>query len=125
MGKHHVCLALGHFRAGAKRELNPAALADSLFCEPVVCKGNSYASPLLALESGNSLISTGVKPMTDGSMLLRLNETLEQHGKVKIKLAVGYKAAITNLRGEPIDQPDTQLVVDYKPYILTTVSIRR
>ena len=125
LGKHHVRLAVGHFRADASRELCPAALAETLFRETILCKGRSFVSPLLELEGGNSLIPTWVKPLAHGAMLLRLNETLGQRGSVKLKLADGYKAAVTDLRGKPNGSAVAQLNVDYKPYMLTTVCISR
>ncbi|HAI14585.1 MAG TPA: hypothetical protein DCM28_22960 [Phycisphaerales bacterium] len=123
LGKHHVELAIGYFNADAPRELNPAALAESLFRETVAYEGKPVTSPLQALEGGNSLIPTWIKPMADGSMLLRLNETLGQRGTMQIKLAEGYKASITDLRGEPTGEASSELNVAYRPYMLTTVRI--
>lgn len=125
LGEHHVNLALGYFAADAPREMNPASLAESLFRETVTYQGTPITSPIISMEGGNSLIPTWIKPMADGSMLLRLNETLGQRGTMQLKLADGYKAAITDLRGEATEDAVAQLNVTFRPYMLTTVRISR
>ena len=129
LGEHHVNLALGYFEADAPRQMNPAALAESLFRETVFYTGDPISSPIMSLEGGNSLIPTWLKPMADGSMLLRLNETLGQRGTIQLKLTDGYKACTCDLRGEPTGEATgeatTELNVAYRPYMLTTVRISK
>lgn len=125
LGKHHVKLAIGHFASDAPRKLNPAALADSLFTEPVVYTGKPLSSPLQNILGGDSLIPTWVKPLADGSMLLRLNETLGQRGSAKLELAEGYTAVLTDLRGEPTGEKLDDQTINFKPYGLMTVRISK
>ncbi len=125
IGMHHVNLAIGHFTADAPREMNPAVLAETRFRETVTYTGKPITSPITGMEGGQSLIPTWIKPMDDGSMLLRLNETLGQRGQMQLKLAEGYKAVMTDLRGEPTGKASAELCVDYRPYMLTTVRISK
>jgi alpha-mannosidase len=127
IGRHCVRGALTRFRADAPRHEMPAPLADSLFCQPVSYVGQPLVSPLLALDGDNALHIAWVKPLADGSMVLRCNETMGRRGRVSPVLAAGYSASIVDLCDQPLEAPSLAAdgSIAFTPYCLFGIRIVR
>lgn len=101
-GQHvTVRYALGLYKSELAREAMPAALAESLYSEPIRCAGELPPSPLLGLEGGPSLLPVWCQPLADG-FVLRLTETLGRNGECHVRLANGYAAERVDLSGNPV-----------------------
>ena len=124
LGRHRVSLAVGRYHDDAPRHENPAALADTLFTEPVAYRGPALASPLPAFDGGESLVPAWVKP-TDNGYLLRLHETLGRRGTCTLTAARGAPLRHAELPGEATSEPGHALRIDYRPYQLVTVRVDR
>ncbi|MEM9084263.1 MAG: glycoside hydrolase family 38 C-terminal domain-containing protein, partial [Planctomycetota bacterium] len=126
IGEQVIRIALTSYEASTPREHQPAALAETLFAEPVLVKGTAINTPIINIEGLHSIIPTWVKPMSDGSMLLRVNETLGKRGSITIYLANGWEAIESDVMGEATRQEFSRgkLTVKMKPYQLKTVRIR-
>ena len=82
----------------APREEQAAALADTLFTEPVAYSGAAFGGAPFKLEGAETLIPAWVKPAEDGNgMILRLHETRGQCGAAKLTLADGWKGEICKM----------------------------
>jgi len=124
LGKHHIRLALGRFHADLPRHENPAALADTLFTQPIALTARAVTSPMPALAGGESLIPAWVKPTEDGC-LIRLHETLGHRGRCTLTAAEGTSLAPATLLGEPTADATPKLNLDFTPYQLHTVRVYR
>ena len=124
LGRHHIALAIGRFHADAPRHENPAALADTLFTEPVAYHGPAYESPLPEIHGGESLIPAWVKPH-GGGFLLRLHETLGRRGSCKLAAPPDTTLAHADLPGHATSETATTLQLDFRPYQLATVKCER
>jgi alpha-mannosidase len=131
MGKQRIALAIGRHDAGAPREEQAAALADTLFATPVGYRGTAVAAGLVAIEGGETLHPVWAKPAEagEGAWVLRLNETLGRRGRAVVKLAPGWRARRVNLREQPVaggvQAMREGVAVDYTPYALMSLLVER
>lgn len=124
IGKSTIRLAIGRFTAQTPREELAATLADTLFTDAVAYSGEDRSAGLLGIEGDNSLVPAWAKPVAKGEWILRLHETLGQRGKIRLNLAEGWQASLTDLsevQGESLK--DNTLA--YGPYQLLSVRIKR
>ncbi len=125
LGRHTIRLAITLHAADRAREDQAAALADVLFTPPVSYQGKARDAGLLGLEGGPSLQPCWAKPAEDGrGWILRLTETLGRRGTVRVRLAEGCRASLTDLR----EQPGAAVAdgrVAFTPYQLVSVRIER
>ena len=125
LGRHTVRLALTWHGGDRAREDQAAALADLLFTPPVAYRGAPRAAGLLALAGGESLQPCWAKPAREGhGWILRLHETLGRRGVVRLRLAEGCRASLTDLR----EQPGAAVAdgeVAFGPYQVVSVRIGR
>lgn len=123
LGRHVARLALGRFTADAPRTEQPAALAETLFTEPIAYTGKPTEPTPLTLEGGDSLIPAWVKPMGGGAMLVRFHETLGRRGAAKLHSAEGKIARSADLRGNAIGKASSTFAINFTPYQLLSVLI--
>ncbi|MEM9250883.1 MAG: glycoside hydrolase family 38 C-terminal domain-containing protein [Planctomycetota bacterium] len=125
LGRHRIRLAIGRYDTDAPRHEQPAALADTLFTEPIALPAaRPIESPMPTLADGESLVPAWIKPTDDG-FLLRLHETLGRRGRCRLTAAEGTALAPATLPGEPTAAPRAALNLDYTPYQLATVAVSR
>ncbi|MGB0371455.1 MAG: alpha-mannosidase [Opitutales bacterium] len=125
LGNHTIQLALSPYSINAPREQQPAALADTLFTEPVEYLGNPYAPLISELKGGESLVPCWAKPSDDGSWILRFSEVSGQRGAVEIQTADGSKLSETQLdEAKSVDLGDNGKL-SFKPYQLKSVRFAR
>ncbi|MGC9452191.1 MAG: alpha-mannosidase [Oceanipulchritudo sp.] len=126
IGKWVIRGAVSLFHRDLARELQPAALAERLYREPVRIAGSEpVSSPFLGLEGGESLIPVWVQPHADGGCVVRLNETLGRRGACRVRLADGAVAEIVDLMGEPMkDVRYRGGLLEFRPYALLGLRIR-
>lgn len=124
IGKHAIEIAIAPYSASGEPNLNPALLAESLFGEALSYQGSAFNSPFLGLAGGGSLVPTWAMPDSDGSWVLRLNETLGHRGCAQLQLAEGYIARHAHLVGEvgPLLESGR---IPYTPYQLISIRIER
>jgi alpha-mannosidase len=117
LGPHRIRSAVAACHPHLPREEQPAALAELLYARPFAVNGKGAASPFLGLEGGTSLIPVWVRPMEDGSFVVRLNETMGRRGRCRVRLAEGAEARIEDLAGRPMEDVsfrDNELA--FRPY---------
>ncbi|MFO7725524.1 MAG: glycoside hydrolase family 38 C-terminal domain-containing protein [Oceanipulchritudo sp.] len=109
--------AITAYRADLPREEQPAALAEHLYLGPVAVNGKDAQPLFRGLEGGNSLIPVWVQPLSDGSSVIRLNETMGRRGHCRVDLAEGTSAELVDLSGEAMSgyDPETGLLT-FEPY---------
>ncbi|MDA3874341.1 MAG: alpha-mannosidase [Kiritimatiellae bacterium] len=119
---HQIRYALGCFHPQQVREESPAALADLLYT-PVLPASNVAETGFRGLNGGESLIPAWVKPLDDGSCILRMHEILGRSGHARILLAEGWTAARTRL-AEDSEEPLSG-TIDFRPYEIVSVRLSR
>jgi alpha-mannosidase len=122
-GRHTIHLALGRFDIGAPRDQQPAALADTLFTEPVVYRGQPVATAFRGLEGADTLIPTWAMPLDGRRWTLRMNEVHGLRGTTRVLLAPGWTARKTNLLDEPLGEPLRDGVLEFAPYEIVSLRI--
>jgi alpha-mannosidase len=128
IGCHRIALAIGRYDAGARRDEQPAALADLLFTPPIAYDGREIAAGaagFLGLEGGESLQPVWARPLGRGRWVLRLNETLGQRGRARLRLAPGWSAEAVDLLERPCPGVLRGDRISYGPYALLGVRLSR
>lgn len=98
LGQHVIRLALSFHHPAQARELQPAALAETLFTPHLELPVAPMTAGFLGIDGGESLIPSWAKPAADGNgWILRLQETLGIRGQATVLLADGLGAWRTNL----------------------------
>jgi len=120
---HEIRYAIGRYHAQQVREESPAALADLLYT-PVLPAAQPAESGFLGLKGGESLIPAWVKPLEDGSFILRLHETLGRSGLAHLLLAEGWAATRTRL-AEDTEDPLPGGALNFRAYEILSVRISR
>jgi alpha-mannosidase len=119
LGKWTIRVAVTAFHDALPREAHPAALAETLYQPPVAVAESTGKSPFLGLEGGESLVPVWVQPQSDGSFVIRLNETMGRRGQVKVQLSKGAQAEIVDLSGNPMPEvPFKRGILSFEPYAL-------
>ncbi|OAM91660.1 alpha-mannosidase [Termitidicoccus mucosus] len=124
-GRHVMRLAITRY-ASAEAELNPAALADTLFTEPVHYCGEPYSSGLLAVEGAPTLVPAWAMPVDGRCWVLRLHEVAGVPGRAVFCVAPGWSVCPCRLDGS-IEKANTPLTnsVDFRPYEIVSVCFSR
>lgn len=120
LGSHHIKLVVGRFHNLAPREEQPVAWADHFFTPPLAYAGPSTKGPFEGLMGGDSLHIQWIKPMSDGSILLRLHETLGYRGTCLIQTI--NRVIRTDARGNE-EAVLTDKKLPFQPYELITVRL--
>jgi alpha-mannosidase len=123
-GKHTIRIALSLSELTQAREMQPSALAESLFTPALPYTGKEVSSGFIGLTGDPTLQPVWDKPARDGNgWILRLNETMGQRGAARIELADGFQAIPTTL----LEKDGTKAVskVTFKPYELISLRICR
>jgi len=130
IGVHRIALAVGRHSAGAHRDDQASALADSLFTPVLSYRGFACSAGFLGLEGGESLQPVWAKPAETGrgAWILRLNEVLGRRGRAKIRLAPGWRGRLVDLSEKPL-QPSRTLrdkaSIEFTPYALLSVKLKK
>lgn len=127
LGQHTIPFALGHFTANNPQAAQPAALAETLFTQPILANLSTtklnHQLPQIETDTSNaSYIPVHIKPINKNTCLLRINETLGQRGQVLVTPKNEAKVVLSNLLGESQNSPQSKLRVTYKPYDLNTLT---
>ena len=125
IGNHTIDLAVGRFHAEMPRAEQPAALAESLFQEPVAFKGRPGNCGFLGLEGGESLQPVWAVPAGDKCWTLRLHETLGRSGRVRVKLAEGWNIHQVDLSGRRSTNQPVQGMVKFSAYQVVSLQISK
>lgn len=128
IGRHPIALALGCYDPSAPRDEQPAALADLLFTAPIAYHGREItegATGCLGLEGGESLQPVWARPLGRKRWVLRLNETLGQRGRARLRWAPGWRAEAVDLLERPVRGALRGDHVSYGPYALFGARLSR
>ncbi len=124
-GRHVIKLAVGAYDLVAPLAQQPAALADSLYTEPLIFRGRPCSAGLVAVDNANTLIPAWARPLGGETWLLRLHEVGGQAGTAAVSLASGIQAHRCGLDaamprgGKPLHQ------LPYRPYEIVSLRISR
>ncbi|HWX27828.1 MAG TPA: glycoside hydrolase family 38 C-terminal domain-containing protein [Steroidobacteraceae bacterium] len=124
-GVHSISLAIGRYDAAATMENHPAALADSLFTQPLPYVGRECASALIGMTGSQTLIPCWAKPAGAEDWVLRLHEVSGERGSVRVQLRPGWSAQRVDLRERPCEARVTDEGIAYRPYEIVSLRIRR
>jgi alpha-mannosidase len=96
LGRHDIRLALGRLAADSPREAYPAALAETVFVEPLrVASGNPDAAVTMpAIEGMPSLAPLWAVPVDADNWVLRLHESMGRRGTARIAAPAGWRLSI-------------------------------
>ena len=83
LGKQTIQMALGCLSPDSVREEFPAALAETLFAEPLELKGVERALPI-EIEGLESVVPVWVAPLGKDHFVVRLHETLGRSGTIRV-----------------------------------------
>jgi len=111
IGTSVVRTAIGRAGVDVVWHEQPAALAESLFNPPLLYAGGTIAPKLRSIECSPGVIPSWVKPAEGhgaprGSWVLRLHETLGQHGHADIELMDGQSARVVSILEQPAASAD-------------------
>lgn len=123
LGTHRINLAFGRFDSEATREEMPAALADSLYTQPITYTGRPACSAFDGIQGGASLLPAWARPLAEGCWLLRLHETLGRRGEARIRLAPGHSLFAVGAGDAPGRKVSGRIT--FRPYQILTYAIRR
>lgn len=109
-GIHRIRLALAPTAGG-----NPAALAETLFAEPLRYSGEAVSCGFVGIQNGHSVVPCWAKPADDGAgWILRLHETLGYRGRLRIRTTadcfVSRSDAMEERKGRKVNS------LDFRPY---------
>lgn len=130
IGRHRIALAIGRHMADAPRDEQAPALADLLFTPVLSYRGGACSAGFMGLEGGESLQPVWAKPAEagHGAWILRLNEVFGRRGKVRVRLAPGWRARPVDLSEKPL-RPARMLsdkgIVEFTPYALLSLLVER
>ena len=126
LGRWVIRGAVSLYRNSLPREEQPAALAESLYHEPVAVPPSGVRSPFIGLEGGESLLPVWVRPNADGSLVVRLNETMGRRGSCTVRLEEGAEAEVVDLCGKPVSGISFKRgILHFEPYALMGLHVRR
>ncbi|OAM88752.1 alpha-mannosidase [Termitidicoccus mucosus] len=95
LGRHAIRLALGRLAADSPREAYPAALAETVFAEPLrVASGNRDAAVMPAIEGMPSMAPLWAVPVDADNWVLRLHESMGRRGTAHIAAPAGWHLSI-------------------------------
>lgn len=98
LGKHNIRIVLGRLACDSPRENHPAALADSVFMEPIQVEPSSadsfFDNRMPRIEGMPSLVPYWAVPVNKDTWVLRLHETLGRRGHVRIAAPTGWTMTV-------------------------------
>jgi alpha-mannosidase len=123
-GRHHICLAVGRYDAGAACERQPAALAESLFTSPMMYRGKPIGFLAASVEKASTLVPTWAMPLGGGRYVLRLHEVSGQAGRGVVRIPAGFTAQSVDMRqrarGGKMHSGDR---LKYRPYEIVSLLV--
>ncbi|MDE1169736.1 MAG: glycoside hydrolase family 38 C-terminal domain-containing protein [Verrucomicrobium sp.] len=90
LGKSRIRIALGVLGAHSRREAYPAALAETLFAEPLAAPAPRRAFPFPVLEGMPSVLPAWAAPIGKNRWVLRLHETMGRSGTLRVAMPAGW-----------------------------------
>jgi alpha-mannosidase len=124
-GAHDISMAIGRYDSTAELEYHPAALAETLFTQPIPYNGKARASALIGVDGSQTLLPCWVKPLAANDWVLRLHEVSGERGSATLQMAPGWFIQRVDLRDRACDEPMTDNRITYRPYEIVSVRISR
>jgi alpha-mannosidase len=124
-GTHSISLAIGRYDPNGNSEDLPAALADSLYTQPIPYVGQARSSALVAVVGSQTLVPYWAKPLGAGDWVLRLHEVCGERGNIALQLAPGWSAHRVDLRDVAVEIPRIDAPFCYRPYEIMSLRIAR
>lgn len=127
-GVHRIRLALACSTNGMEREMQPAALAETLFAPLIDYRGTAMSrSGWQGIEGGDTLVPCWAMP-TDraDAWILRLHETGGQRGEALLKLEPDWQAYKVDLQGRPMGSTLRKGRLVYRPHeVVSLMFVKR
>jgi alpha-mannosidase len=126
-GRHVIRLVLAPYDLTGSRGAAPAALADAVFAEPLIYRGEPADAGLLGIEEAPTLIPAWSVPAGPASWLLRLHEVAGQRGKFRLRVAPNVIVQCCALDGSsPRAARDaSDALLPFEPYEIITLRLTR
>ncbi len=124
LGRHHIRMAIGRYRADAPSDEQPGAWADSIFNQPIPYTGEPVDAGFNGLDAMPGLLPAWAKPLGKNRWVLRLHEMLGQHGACRIDAAPTHELSRLNLRDEP-EGKIARGKLRVEPYQIVNVGLTR
>lgn len=129
LGAHRIRLGLGRLTPDATREAYPAALAESLFAEPLAIASNARPAKALfpTLEGMPTLTPIWAAPAGPGRWVLRLNETMGRRGTVRLTPPPGWSISVLQ-KAEPGEEDEPLApngLLPVGPFALISLEMRQ
>jgi alpha-mannosidase len=124
-GTHSISLAIGRYDPNGNLEDLPAALADTLYTQPIPYLGQARSSALLGVAGSQTLVPCWAKPLGAGDWVLRLNEVCGERGSIALQLTPGWSAQRVDLREVAAETPKIDAPFSYRPYEIVSLRIAR
>lgn len=121
IGRHRIRLAVGRFSTDAPMVEQPAALADSLYTQPVRYTGKPVSAGLRNADTHSGLVPNWAKPLTGKCWVLRMHETLGRRGTCTLDTSAKQLSRM-DLR----DETNGRVVggkLEYRPYQLLSIGM--
>ncbi len=124
-GAHSISMAIGPYTSPGHLDHHPAALADTLFTQPLKYCGKPRASPLIGIDGSQTLLPCWAKPMGENDWVLRLHEVSGERGTARLQFAPGWSAKRVDLRDRAFAAAKAADSIDYRPYEIVSLRISR
>lgn len=116
-------MAIGRYDSTAELEYHPAALAETLFTQPIPYNGNARASALIGVNGSQTLLPSWAKPLAANDWVLRLHEVSGERGSATLQMAPGWSIQRVDLRDRACGEPMTDNRIAYRPYEIVSLRI--
>jgi pimeloyl-ACP methyl ester carboxylesterase len=124
-GSHSISMAIGRYDSSGPLENHPAALADTLFTQPLAYCGKPRASALIGIDGSLTLLPCWAKPLGANGWVLRLHEVSGERGSARLQIVPGWSAQRVDLRDRACADPNPTDSIGYRPYEIVSLRISR
>ncbi|MFA7343505.1 MAG: glycoside hydrolase family 38 C-terminal domain-containing protein [Terrimicrobiaceae bacterium] len=121
IGAHHIRLAMGRYDITLPREAQPAAVAETLFTDPIPYRGEPIPSALGTIEGGETLVPCWAAPLPEGKWVLRLHEVAGRRGTIRLAPPPGWTLQKTDLGMRFLENLDEDNTLRFEPYQVASV----
>lgn len=125
-GRHLIRLALAPYDLVGEQGALPAVLADLVFSEPILYRGEPVEAGFLGMDHAPTLVAAWAIPAAQDGWLLRLHEVSGQRGEFRLRVAPEVTVQRCGFDGSlPTEHPAADGLYPFKPYEIITMKLAR